>query len=146
MAQGVRCKFETITQPFWALHQAKKKLSLFWQGKGVSLEEYRGDFDAYVATIESYGGTIGYEEGQIEAEIKKSAEDPNNLTDDEVKDARLVVGNGMLVANFVGGANNELYQDLKMKLNNYVTRGLDNLKMGEWIPSKMCSKAKGGDN
>ena len=51
-------------------------MGLFWQEKGVSLERYREDFDAYVATIESYSGSIGYEEGQIKAEIKKSTEDP----------------------------------------------------------------------
>ena len=60
-------------KPFWALHQSKKRLSLFWQEKGVSVEKYREDFDENVATIESYGGIIGYKEGQIQAELKNIA-------------------------------------------------------------------------
>ena len=71
LVQRVCCKFETTTQPFGALHKANKRLSLFWQEKGISLEKYREDLDAYVATIEIYGGTIGYEKGQIEAECRR---------------------------------------------------------------------------
>ena len=49
-----------------------------------------------------------------------------NPTDEEVKDARLFVKNGILVAMFIGGANNELYGDLKMELNNGFAKGVDN--------------------
>ena len=46
--QGICCKFETNTRPFWMLTQAKKGLYLFWQEKGVLIEKYRGYFNAYV--------------------------------------------------------------------------------------------------
>ena len=60
---------------------AKKCLSLFWQEKGVSIELHKEDFEAYIATIESYCGFIGYEEGQIQDELKRSVVDENNLMD-----------------------------------------------------------------
>ena len=68
--------------------QAKKCLSHFWQEKGVSIEKYKDYFETYVATIESYGGSIGYEEGQIQEELKSSAVDENNMMDQEVKGAQ----------------------------------------------------------
>ena len=40
LMQGISYKFEKGTKPLWALHQAKKRLSLFWQEKGVSIEKY----------------------------------------------------------------------------------------------------------
>lgn len=73
----------------------------------------------------SYGGTIGYEEGQIEEELKKSAEDPENSTEQERKDARLYVRIAMMASMFISGANNELYE-LKMELNNNFAKGIDN--------------------
>ena len=91
----------------------------------MSIEKYREDFEAYVATIESYGGSIGVEEGLIEEELKASALDPNNPTAEELKDEKMVVKNGMLVSMFISGANNELFGDLKMELNNDFATGVD---------------------
>ena len=48
----------------------KKRLNLFFQTKDCSNEKYRQDFDAYVATIKSYGGTTEYEDGLVEEELK----------------------------------------------------------------------------
>ena len=88
LIQGICCKCEKNTKSYQALAHAKKCLSLFWQGKVVSIEKYKEDFEAYVATVESYGGSIGYEEGQIQEELKSSAVDENNMMDQEVKGAQ----------------------------------------------------------
>ena len=64
------------------------------------------DFDAYVATIESYGGTIGYE-GQIKKELIASAKDPENPKEQGIKDVKLKVKNGVLACMFISVTNNE---------------------------------------
>ena len=99
-------------------------MSLFWQEKGLSIEKYKEYFEAYVATIESYGGSIGYEEGQIQEELKRNAVDEINPIDKELKDAKLVVKNGMLVSMFTTGANNDLFGDLKLSSLMILQRGL----------------------
>ena len=102
---------------------AKRRLNLFFQTKDCSNEKYRVDFDAYVATIESYGGTIVYEEGQVEEELKASAKDPENSTEKEIKDAKLMVKNGMLACMFISGVKKERYGDLKTELLNDDAKG-----------------------
>ena len=126
LIQGTCCKFETNTNLYWALAQAKTCLSLFWQEKGASIEKYKKDFKAYVAAIESYGGSLEYEEGQIHEELKRNAVDESNPMDQELKDAKLVVKNGMFVSMFISGANNDLFGDLKTELINDFTKGFDN--------------------
>ena len=57
---------------------------------------------------------------------KKIAADPDNPTTNEWKDAKIIVKNGMLASWFLRGANNELYGDLKIELENDYAKGLDN--------------------
>ena len=111
----IQNRYETIL----GLTSSKEKAQLILARKRSVIEKYREDFDAYVATI-------GYEEGQIQAELKNSAYDPKNPTEQEVEEAKLTVKNGMLVAMFIGGANNELFGDLKTELNNDFAKGTDN--------------------
>ena len=104
----------------------KKRLNLFFQTKDCSNKKYREDFDAYVAIIESDGGTIGYKEGQIEKELRASAKDPENPTEQEIKDANLKEKNGILACMFISGTNKERFGDLKSKLLNDYAKGVDN--------------------
>ena len=107
--------------------QAKKWLSLFWQEKGVLIKKCKENFKAYITTTESYGGYIGYGEGQIEEEMKKSAVDADNSSEQEIKDKKLVGKNGMLVMMFISGAKNNLTGNLNTELINDFTKGIDNL-------------------
>ena len=91
----------------------KKRLNLFFQAKDCSHEKYQEDFDAYVITIKSYGGTMEYKGGQVEEELRNLTKDTENFTEQDIKNAKLVVKNGMLTCLFISGANKERYGDLK---------------------------------
>ena len=105
---------------------AKKRFNLFFLTKDCSNEKYREDFDAYVVTFENYGGTAGYKEGPIEEELKASAKVPEKPTEQEIKDAKLMVKNGMLACMFISEANKERYEDPKTELLNDCATGNDN--------------------
>ena len=113
---------------FWALSQARKDWICFGEKRGcLWRKKYQEDFDAYVATIKSYGGSVKYKEWQIKAELKRSATDPKKPMHNEIKDAKLPVKKGMSVKMFIGGTNNELFGDLKDELISNLSKGVDNL-------------------
>ena len=105
---------------------AKKRRNLFIQIKDCSNEKHREDFNFCTATIESYGGTIGYEEEQIEEELKNLSKDPENSTEQETKDAKLVVKKVMVVCMFISRENKKRYGDLMTKLLNDYAKGFSN--------------------
>ena len=94
-----------------------KKVKPFFQTKDCSNEKYWEDFDAYVARIESYGGSIGYKEGYkeglIEEKLRVSAKDPENPIEQKIKYAKIKVKNACM---FISGAKKERYGDLKTEL------------------------------
>ena len=71
LVQAICCNFEAKTKPYWALMGAKTCFALFWQDINTSIDKYRDDSEAHVETVESYRGTLGYENRHIKKEVKK---------------------------------------------------------------------------
>ena len=71
LIQTTCCNFEAKIKPYWALTGAKTHFDLFWKDINISIDKYRDVFEAYVETIQSYGGAMGYEKGHIKEKVKK---------------------------------------------------------------------------
>ena len=69
-------------------------------------------------TIKSYGETVGYEECQVEKELRKSAKDPTNPKEQERKDAIMGLKSSMLAYMYISRVGKQRCGDLKMELVN----------------------------
>ena len=80
----------------------------------MSIEQYREQSNEYITTIESYGGTLGYDRGQIKVEVRNFMANQDNLTDQEWNNAEMIKNS--ILASFLAGTNKHLYNELRIHL------------------------------
>lgn len=132
LIEAICCNFDAKTKPYWVLMRAHFRLTLLWQDKNMSNDKYHEEFEIYmetIETIESYGGTVGCAKRHVQEELNKNTVGEDNPTENEIKDANMVAKNGTMAAMFLRSSHNELYRDLKTKLENDFTKGIDNYPM-----------------
>lgn len=75
-----------------------------------------------VDVIEHNGGSIGWEAGLVQDDLKETADDPNNPTCNEVSEAKTRVREQMLAVSFILGVDCRCYGSMLSDLENSYTQ------------------------
>ena len=121
------CGFEAHKMKYYALSQAVKKLTMFYQRPGMSNEEYKRQFDALWDMVIQFGGSVTNHPGLIKAEAEDLATKNGraNPSKDDREAATAEVENRMKACYMLGGASNDRFRSLKNHLENQYTMGVD---------------------
>ena len=111
-----------------------KFLYAYKQRDNQSLHKYFEVFQIMTENIERYGGSFGNHPAYVKDSMKKAGidlEDPDEVTDDVLKEHELKAQQKFLGISFLLGGRNDMYEDLVIKLEN------DYLKGNDYFPSSV---------
>jgi len=123
------CGFDDHKMKFYALAQAIKRMTMFYQRPGMTNEEYKKQFDALWDTVRQFGGSLGNHSVLINVRATENnrlnAAGGVETNNDDIAAATVDVENRMKACFMLGGVNNEKFSSLKKHLENQYIIGED---------------------
>jgi hypothetical protein len=129
LIRGFCCDFGAGQQSTWALEQAKRKVSVYYQRHDVSNTDYVQFFQALVGVVKTYGGAYRNEPGLIETNLTEQGVAGGlvaNATPAQLTKAKADCREAYLACMLLRGADSIRYGALKTELSNDMTKGQDN--------------------
>jgi hypothetical protein len=121
--KGLTYKLEGQRYHTQALHQAKKRIDLFHQGKEMPNTKFLEAFQNIMSVIEEYGGEIRYDPGAIKTTLEGKGIDPEDTNDNEMEVATKTVKERHLTVTMLSSVNKSRYEELTEELENDYTKG-----------------------
>ena len=132
LIHGICCEYNIECQDTYAMMKAKTFVTLLWQPKDQSNNEYKKVFEALIDVVETYGGILDYPglvlcqlvtNGVVvgaDVDVLGAANTAHIETD------KATIEEIMKAAIFLDGENEQTYKHIKDDLENDFSKGTDN--------------------